>query len=688
MPGGKKKTELGRSLIRSRFNNTKSVHVNPDGSIRHTTEHDETTTNWVNMQSITQENDLEAFLNTAQLAGTEFTAEKLNVTVLQTQNRNTHLPSAEEEEAALAKHELHKNRLTVPRRPKWTKATTADQLKLMERDSFLEWRRGLVFLEEEEGLIMTPYERNIEVWRQLWRVVERSDLIVQIVDGRNPLLFRSKDLEKYVTEVSSAKKNLLLINKADLLTPEQRTAWADYFDEQGIRYTFFSAALAKQQIDDELEAERLQAELHELDMEIDAEDDNDDDYETDDDIAVDDANVDAVITDLDDQQYDEPVPQPVSRRKKNSSKIAAQRQRRVSARSMEGIESQQAEEEVEMQEDQDSLPERIRILGALELVDLFTSECPQTTRTDDPTAKISIGFVGYPNVGKSSTLNAIVGAKKVAVGSTPGKTKHFQTIHLSDRIILCDCPGLVFPSFATTKAEMVCNGVLPIDQLREHVGPANLVCQRIPKYYLEALYGITIKTRGIEGDLVDRQPTAEEFLSAYATARGFAKQSQGNPDESRAARYILKDYVNGKLLYVHPPPGIDGTEFNRQLYEDERLLRRQIKKVRIADLQSKAAAALQETSLSVKQANTSEAKAIDSVFFTRPTVHARTAGKFAQKDFDRVKLFPHNNRVDDVPGGSRSSASTTSNAPLPPKKSHKKGKQHVKHRTQWTKEDL
>jgi large subunit GTPase 1 len=34
--------------------------------------------------------------------------------------------------------------------------------------------------------------------------------------------------------------------------------------------------------------------------------------------------------------------------------------------------------------------------------------------------------VGYPNVGKSSTINAILKAKKVAVSATPGKTKHFQ----------------------------------------------------------------------------------------------------------------------------------------------------------------------------------------------------------------------------------------------------------------------
>lgn len=38
----------------------------------------------------------------------------------------------------------------------------------------------------------------------------------------------------------------------------------------------------------------------------------------------------------------------------------------------------------------------------------------------------------------------------------------------------------------------------------------------------------------------------------------------GNPDESRASRYILKDYVNAKLLYCHPPPSVDSDAFNAE----------------------------------------------------------------------------------------------------------------------------
>lgn len=156
---------------------------------------------------------------------------------------------------------------------------------------------------------------------------------------------------------------------------------------------------------------------------------------------------------------------------------------------------------------------------------------------------MTIGLVGYPNVGKSSTINAIIGEKRVSVSSTPGKTKHFQTIHLTPSLVLCDCPGLVFPTFSTTKADQVCNGVLPIDQLREHTGPCTLVAKRIPKGVLEATYGIRIRTIPIE-DGGTGIPTSAEFCSTYAIARGYVRSSQGNPDEARAARYILKDYVN------------------------------------------------------------------------------------------------------------------------------------------------
>ena len=56
-------------------------------------------------------------------------------------------------------------------------------------------------------------------------------MVVQILDARNPLLFRCADVEDYVKELDPKKVNLLLVNKSDHLTEEQRQHWADYFNE-------------------------------------------------------------------------------------------------------------------------------------------------------------------------------------------------------------------------------------------------------------------------------------------------------------------------------------------------------------------------------------------------------------------------------------------------------------------------
>lgn len=108
--------------------------------------------------------------------------------------------------------------LQMPRRPAW-KGKTKEELEKSEAEAYLNWRRKLANLEESDTAIqITPYEKNIEVWKQLWRVTDRSDLIVQIVDGRDPLFFRSEDLVEYSKEMSEGKKkSLMLINKSDLV---------------------------------------------------------------------------------------------------------------------------------------------------------------------------------------------------------------------------------------------------------------------------------------------------------------------------------------------------------------------------------------------------------------------------------------------------------------------------------------
>ncbi|KAI7883458.1 P-loop containing nucleoside triphosphate hydrolase protein [Lichtheimia hyalospora FSU 10163] len=651
-PKGKKQQgSLGRAVIKSRFQGQRSIKLD-EGKL-HTTDSEEP--KWVKMQSITQENDLEAFLTTAALAGTEFTAEKLNVKVVQDTYQNPFLLSEQEEEDTIAKHRANYSRLTVPRRPPWDKSMSAEQLHQRERESFLDWRRGMAQLEEDEGLLLTPYEKNLEVWRQLWRVIERSQLVVQIVDARNPLLFRSADLEKSVKEVDPRKKNLLLINKADYLSDDQRRWWADYFESQGIRYTFFSAALAAKQ----QEEERLAQEKKEMEEALKAQkqssEEDDEQEESDDDTD----------TPAQEQKEKEDDTQHIN----------------------------EALSETKISESKEPVDERIRVRTTTNLLDLLIDETPKVDGDEEP--KVVIGLVGYPNVGKSSTINALIGEKRVSVSSTPGKTKHFQTIHLTPKLVLCDCPGLVFPTFSTTKADQVCNGVLPIDQLREHSGPTSLVAKRIPQAVLEATYGIRIRTQPKE-DGGSGIPTSAELCSAYAIARGYFRSSQGNPDEARAARYILKDYVNGKLLYCHPPPNykLDSLEFNKENNQSAMHTQKKLAPVtRVpATAANYVAPAGQATPTSAPRGSKTEA--VDRSFFhahmSAPSVRGKAAGMMRGGGFSRVTMYPHQRALADdgtpLPQGRRERlAMVAQNAEaagmLPGKKHHKKGKKHVKVRS-------
>ena len=81
-------------------------------------------------------------------------------------------------------------------------------------------------------------------------------------------------------------------------------------------------------------------------------------------------------------------------------------------------------------------------------------------------------------------------------------------------MLLCDCPGLVFPTFVTSKAEMVVSGILPIDQMRDHIPPVSLVACRIPRPILEGTYGIKLP-HPQEGEDPDRPPNTEELCGAY-----------------------------------------------------------------------------------------------------------------------------------------------------------------------------
>lgn len=65
------------------------------------------------------------------------------------------------------------------------------------------------------------------------------------------------------------------------------------------------------------------------------------------------------------------------------------------------------------------------IMEVEDLLDVFhkLAHPMSQARSDDVR---TVGMVGYPNVGKSSTINVLLKKKRLAVSATPGRTKHLQ----------------------------------------------------------------------------------------------------------------------------------------------------------------------------------------------------------------------------------------------------------------------
>jgi nuclear GTP-binding protein len=148
-------------------------------------------------------------------------------------------------------------------------------------------------------------------------------------------------------------------------------------------------------------------------------------------------------------------------------------------------------------------------------------------------AQLCVGFVGYPNVGKSSVINALRREKVCPVAPIPGETKVWRYVTLTKRIYLIDCPGHVYPE-DVTDVERVLRSVTRSERIDEPEHYAQYIVDRVRPQYLERTYGIET----FDG--------ADDLLVKVARRMGRLVKG-GKPDTHEAAIRLIRDFQRGRL---------------------------------------------------------------------------------------------------------------------------------------------
>ncbi|CAK4673429.1 hypothetical protein LEN26_000040 [Aphanomyces euteiches] len=466
--------------------------------------------------------------------------------------------------------------LDFPQRPSWNYKQSKEKLHDNESIMFDEWLGTIHDKYDVEEL--NHFEHNLEVWRELWRVLERSTHIVIVADIRNPLLHIPQSVVEYVTE-RIQKPLIIVLNKIDLIPWELTLAWRKHLSSRFPKATllFFSSRSKSIQDQTDLSGRRkvLSEKLKIGDLSavqgaqsilmacgIDADSAS--------------AIIQSMLPSEADEINEEEVAVDTSKKSRRRNKEKA-KQALVEAREMRDLCDYCGEEPptVTCQECATSFRD-LRLCRRCNkdvhktqrhvVVPLEGSAEAEAAAADEAEnlrkSTITIGLIGHPNVGKSSVLNALAGKKLVSVSHTPGHTKRLQSIYIAPNVCICDCPGLVFPFAGVPKHMQELCGLFPYSQTREPYSAVRFLAEHVP---LETILNLTPRMQEFDGYMEPLEWSAWTLCEAYAEKKGYKTDRRGRPDHHRAGAEMIRDCMDGVLpLFFYPPdytgPYLDGTK--------------------------------------------------------------------------------------------------------------------------------
>lgn len=300
--------------------------------------------------------------------------------------------------------------------------------ELADRSAKAEEVRGgeLAAAREEEPELQNNKERvylkgqSRRIWAELYKVLDSSDVVVHILDGRDPLGTECLNIKRYLKE-HPHKHLIYLLNKVDLIPTSVTARWLSYLSKETPTLAYHASSI--------------------------------------------------------DRNY-----------------------------------------------------------GKQSLVNLLR----QFAKLHPDKKQISVGFVGYPNVGKSSVINTLKSKLVCTVAPIPGQTKVWQYISLMKRIYLIDCPGIVPPA-DKDETSVVLKGVVRVENITAPEDHIEAILQKADPAHLRNFYQVSAVADHLE------------FLETLAKKSGKLLKG-GIPDVSSMAKLVIHDWLRGRIPYYVPPP--------------------------------------------------------------------------------------------------------------------------------------
>jgi len=169
--------------------------------------------------------------------------------------------------------------------------------------------------------------------------------------------------------------------------------------------------------------------------------------------------------------------------------------------------------------------------GISELRNKIKEESAKIRKTGEYN-RIQVGIIGYPNTGKSSLINLLIGKNSAKTGSDAGFTKGIQKFRLTEGIHLLDSPGVIpADEYSLTNEEKIARNV--------HVGGRSPNQIKNPEFALNKL--VAIYKKDLEKIYKIKFENEDDLIEIIGRKRGFLKKG-GEVNSDRTAREILNNW--------------------------------------------------------------------------------------------------------------------------------------------------